>query len=308
MFKVLLERFREVLKSREIFSNWLSAAIHYVFINPRVLVKMSPGIIRTLGKGCIKVRCRFGGEVCVDPLIYTLTVRYHYLGLIKSVGCESGNNALIINDIPIKLNFMNEYVDLGSVKFKHFYYPILEVFVHQEYSVVDVNGRTVIDVGAYIGDSAIYFVLRGAKKVIAIEPHPEAYKEMLENIKLNNLEDKIIPMNAALGSKPGIIKITNVNIVETVGTYHGTNDIGDLEVPMITLSQLIKNYGVEPDVLKMDCEGCEYDVVVNDYDHVRLFRDVVMEYHGNLMPLLNVMRRDFDCSVFDNILYCRRRL
>jgi len=131
---------------------------------------------------------------------------------------------------------------------------------------------------------------------------------MLENIKLNNLEDKIIPINAALGSKPGTIKIANVNIIETVGTYHGTNDIGDLEVPMITLGQLIENYGVEPDVLKMDCEGCEYDVVVNDYDHVRLFRDVVMEYHGDLMPLLNVMRRDFDCSVFVNrILYCRHR-
>jgi len=31
--------------------------------------------------------------------------------------------------------------------------------------------------------------------VYAIEPHPEAYNEMIENIKLNNMEDRIIPIN-----------------------------------------------------------------------------------------------------------------
>ncbi|WP_143701287.1 hypothetical protein [Vulcanisaeta thermophila] len=39
------------------------------------------------------------------------------------------------------------------------------------------------------------------------------------------------------------------------------------------LSKLIRDYGIEPDVLKMDCEGCEFDVVLNDYDAVRLFRE-----------------------------------
>jgi len=30
----------------------------------------------------------------------------------------------------------------------------------------------------------------------------------------------------------------------------------------------------------MDCEGCEYDVILNDYEHVRLFDEVYFEYHA----------------------------
>lgn len=43
-------------------------------------------------------------------------------------------------------------------------------------------GRVVIDIGVFIGDSSIYFALRGAKRVIAVEPHSEAYKKTVENI------------------------------------------------------------------------------------------------------------------------------
>ena len=35
-----------------------------------------------------------------------------------------------------------------------------------------LRGREVVDVGAGIGDSALYFILHGARKVIAVEPCP----------------------------------------------------------------------------------------------------------------------------------------
>ncbi|MGC9180925.1 MAG: FkbM family methyltransferase, partial [Vulcanisaeta sp.] len=165
----------------------------------------------------------------------------------------------------------------------------------------------VVDVGAFVGDSAIYFVLRGAEKVIAIEPHPGAYEEMLENIRLNNMEDRIIPINAGLASRVGWIKISHVDVDSTAMTLYKFDNFG--EVMTITLGEIINKYSIPNNaVLKMDCEGCEYDVILNDYEHVKLFSEVILEYHGDLMPLLNTMKRDYDCSVFDNILYCRRRL
>ncbi len=57
------------------------------------------------------------------------------------------------------------------MKFKQIYRSIYDVFDCGEYGVLDVSGKVVIDVGASIGDSAIYFALKGARKVIAIEPH-----------------------------------------------------------------------------------------------------------------------------------------
>ncbi len=144
---VLIERFREVLRSRELFSNWPLAAIQYAFINPRVLYSASPGIVRDLSKSCIRVRCRSGGEVCINPVLYAQVVRYWYFGFIKRVECDPGNNALIINGLMVRLSFHDDYIDLGSVKFKHYYHPIAETFIDQVYSIAYVKNRVVVDVG-----------------------------------------------------------------------------------------------------------------------------------------------------------------
>ena len=187
------------------------------------------------------------------------------------------------------------------------YGSIIEIFIYQDYSAVDVGG--------FVGDSAIYFVLRGAKKVYAIEPHPGAYAEMLENIKLNNMQDKIIPINAALGSKPGKIRIPNIDVNTTRGTYYGPESNGSIEVPMITLKQLINDYGIEPDILKMNCEGCEFDAILNDYEHVRLFRELIFEYHeGNgrkLAELLGKLNNNYECKIIKStnikgIVHCMK--
>jgi len=54
--------------------------------------------------------------------------------------------------------------------------------------------------------------LKEARKVIAIEPHSKAFKEMLMNIKLNELEDKVIPINAGLASRHGKICVENIDV------------------------------------------------------------------------------------------------
>jgi FkbM family methyltransferase len=103
---------------------------------------------------------------------------------------------------------------------------------------------------------------------------------MLDNIKLNNLENAIAPINASLASKPGKICIENVNTYDTKYVYHRPYDCPNA-VPAVTLSELINRFNIDPSdaVLKMDCEGCEFDVILNDYEHVRLFRELILEYH-----------------------------
>jgi FkbM family methyltransferase len=59
----------------------------------------------------------------------------------------------------------------------------------------------VIDVGAGVGDTAILFALRGAKKVIALEPFPSLYEEALINISARR---RFGEMDRAI---PNVIKI-----------------------------------------------------------------------------------------------------
>jgi FkbM family methyltransferase len=191
----------------------------------------------------------------------------------------------------------------GNVRFRHMYRSILEVFDYGEYEPLGVEGRVVVDVGAFVGDSAIYFALKGAKRVIAVEPHPGAYAEMLDNIRLNNLEGVIVPVNAGLASKPGKVCVGDADVSDTLVIYHRAGDCPNT-IPVVALGELISRFSIGSGdaVLKMDCEGCEFDVVLNDYEHVRLFRELIFEYHSYVVnkpvdDILRVLDRDYKCEV-----------
>jgi len=109
---------------------------------------------------------------------------------------------------------------------------------------------------------------------------------MLENIKLNRLEDVIYPANARLVSGSSELCAKEFNST----------------VPVITLSEVISIYGVECDaVLKMDCEGCEHNIIINDYESVKLFSELIFEYHvdqyRSLLRLLRVLARNYKCKI-----------
>jgi ribosomal protein L11 methylase PrmA len=83
---------------------------------------------------------------------------------------------------------------------------LYDTFLGGEYEVPEVlsglKGRDVIDVGANVGDTALYFVLNGARKVIAVEPLPNVARCAEENLKLNDVADKVKVVNAVLGGEP----------------------------------------------------------------------------------------------------------
>jgi FkbM family methyltransferase len=156
---------------------------------------------------------------------------------------------------------------------------IFGIFVDQEYSKLDVSGKTVIDIGANIGDTAIYFVLRGASRIIAIEPYPRNCETATKNISENNFSDKIDLVLAGCAGRP-----TTINIDEN---YHSnpvsqlTESIQGIKVPLLTLEQILSNNDVKSGaVLKMDCEGYEYDIILTTpKETLQKFEQIQIEYH-----------------------------
>lgn len=75
---------------------------------------------------------------------------------------------------------------------------ISEIFFQNEYRHLKCKDKVVLDIGASIGDSAIYFALKEAKRVVAFEPFPYAYEIAKKNIIQNGIT-RVKLINAALG-------------------------------------------------------------------------------------------------------------
>tara|TARA_B100000029_G_scaffold510849_1_gene603365 strand:- start:1994 stop:2947 length:954 start_codon:yes stop_codon:yes gene_type:complete len=161
---------------------------------------------------------------------------------------------------------------------------MVAVFANEQYKKIAKKDKILIDIGAAIGDSSIYAAFRGCKKVIAIEPLKINFEIMKKNIDINNMVDRIIPINAALTHKSSI---TIDNTLSGPGNRLLSNHTTNQEIiPGISLEKLIENseyYEFNKNdslILKIDCEGCEYDAILNTPDHIlKKFELISLEYH-----------------------------
>jgi len=158
------------------------------------------------------------------------------------------------------------------------------VFFEEVYKMFPVKDQTVLDVGANIGDSSIYFALKGAKKIIAIEPFPANYELAKKNIELNNLQ-KIIDIDlAGCSNKPGFITVDNK---KSGGGASLTSASTGTKIPLFSLKNILEQNNLNSAVLKMDCEGCEYDSILNADDEIlKKFSTIIIEYHYGYQNLV----------------------
>jgi len=158
---------------------------------------------------------------------------------------------------------------------------VMVIFCREDYGKV-TKGSTVVDVGANIGVFSLYAARCGAKKIYAFEPNIESYNVLLRNIKLNKLEDVITPFNLAVGPVDGAM----VSIPKNSSPYNST--VSDKleqflcdEVETISLPSFITQQKITKiDLLKMDCEGAEYQIIYampdKNYDLITKFK---LEHH-----------------------------
>jgi FkbM family methyltransferase len=163
------------------------------------------------------------------------------------------------------------------------------VFFENIYGNLPVAGKTVIDVGANIADSSIYFALRGAKKVIGLEPFPKNYEMAKRNVESNNLSDKITLMLAGCAASQGFVTISPYdNDKSWVGSSVKNSSEG-FKVPLLTLEDILKQNNLQNgglNILKMDCEGCEYESILSaTRDTIRSFSYIQIEYHDGYKDL-----------------------
>ena len=163
-------------------------------------------------------------------------------------------------------------------------------YVLKTYSSLDVESETVVDIGANVGDTAIYFAASGAKHVYAVEPYPYTFRLAKENIKLNNFGKEITLINMGCGGKSGQVKVKNSH-KNRLGDML-KDEGGRINIRVTTLRNLVRFYGLNGAILKMDCEGCEYEALLNvDNETLQKFRQMFIKYHKGCTTLVRKLKR-----------------
>lgn len=139
-----------------------------------------------------------------------------------------------------------------------------------------------LDIGANIGA----FALRAAplvKEVIAVEPEPECFDQLVKNAKLNGLirtaddvTHKVYPLKAAVVSgAEGWVELALSNSFSSTHRLGKIRGRKTIEVAGININSVIREYKINK--IKMDCEGSEAELLATlKFDGIE---EIVFEWH-----------------------------
>lgn len=123
------------------------------------------------------------------------------------------------------------------------------------------KGDTVIDCGAYYGLFTLYAakMVGNSGKVIAFEPDPFNYKNLVANIKYNRLSN-VIAIQEGLWSKEDLLDFDACGTQDS--SFQNENFTCRTTVRVTTLDTYLDKLGVaKVDFIKMDIEGAEIEAL-----------------------------------------------
>jgi FkbM family methyltransferase len=148
-----------------------------------------------------------------------------------------------------------------------------------EYGVadIDVQDKIVFDIGSHIGGFGIWNAARGAK-VVCVEPVPENVELIRRNVRRNatRIPKTVHVVEAAIGEAGGMwieygwVGDENAEVHAYIGNtglgLEGFSATRKIWVETRTLQDLVDQYGA-PDIIKVDCEGGEWEMLKEDCIH-----------------------------------------
>ncbi|MCC7438503.1 MAG: FkbM family methyltransferase [Armatimonadetes bacterium] len=159
---------------------------------------------------------------------------------------------------------------------------IATTFIKKEYGDVP-DGSVVIDVGASIGDFALLAAQQGARtRVIAVEPMPATVALLEHNIHRNNFSDQITVISGAVAGTTGTQMLHTSDSALSHTLVPGVHrDSSHVPIQCFSLADVMLQHQIgQCDILKMDCEGAEYDILYNSTpETLKNIKEIRLEYH-----------------------------
>ena len=155
--------------------------------------------------------------------------------------------------------------------------------LYEKYGTAIQPGWVVVDIGAAIGEFTVEAALAGAR-VHAFEPNAGSINILRQNLRANSLNG-VETYNLGVWSQSGEIPLHFYND-EPLQAASGqradveTEDIKSTSIGVISLPELLEKVGEPINLLKLDCEGAEYEILLDQAPEVfEKIERIVMEYH-----------------------------
>lgn len=207
------------------------------------------------------------------------------VGGIRAAISQLYTNDLLVQSLYSKPLEQKVYLRLNTTDFSIYD----QMFKHLEYDIpILASPRIIVDAGANIGLSALYFANRFPEALIyAIEPDASNFDLMCRNIAKH---DRIIPIHAALW-----FENTELDLFCPPPGRAGTQKDGFQTLPAsasgatttrvraISLSTIMEDYELDHiNLLKIDIEGSERELFQHAGDWIERVEVIICELHDRL--------------------------
>jgi FkbM family methyltransferase len=167
-------------------------------------------------------------------------------------------------------------------------FPVYEVFTEDSYRLPWFAGAlaadaAALDIGAHVGSFSLrYAALHPRAIVAAYEAIPSTYAYLAGNVRRNRLGSRVAAHNVAVSDRDGTLRLSDLG---AASAHNGMMLLGEagsttVEVPCVSLARAMAEVGAPVELVKLDCEGAEYDIVLgSDPALWEPVRRVVLEYH-----------------------------
>lgn len=145
---------------------------------------------------------------------------------------------------------------------------------HGEYDYSCPN-KVVLDVGSFQGETAVFFALGGAKKVILYEPVKAHHSLIKRNVLINNVNAEIHACGIGDSDGTQIVNYDNADV--TFGPF--SRGRLKMKIRVKNVANVIAES--HADVAKFDCEGAEDSLINVPSEILRKIGYYMFELHGS---------------------------
>ena len=184
-----------------------------------------------------------------------------------------------------------------------------QIFVDNEYDSLNLpeTAKTIIDLGANIGLSALFFIKKFPDShIVAVEPDAVNFSIMEKN--LEKFSKSISFLQAAIWPTDGEVSLVEEDDDHaSLGAWgyrtEASNGNSGLSVKAVTIPTIMKQYNMDfVDILKVDIEGAEYELFEKNYeDWIDKVGLIIIETHDRFKPNSEAMVRKALNGRFDEL-------